>query len=126
MYNYRDTLGAAEDRWDDQITTRRTRADEETPGLLKDERQFHREVLWAFRRHNITSGGHVGRLVLLGNNGCEQLITFLNGIRRVLFDGLTTEETKPGGNDHFPKDAKNCEARQGVLTGDSRKYFKTY
>lgn len=63
---------------DGQLTTRR--ADEETPGLLRDKRQFwqlHREVLGAFRRHNISSGGHVGRPVPLGNNGCGQLIAFL-------------------------------------------------
>lgn len=71
---------------DDQITARRARGDEETPGLLKDERQLwqiHREVHGAFRRHNIHSGGHVGGLVVLGNNGCEQLIAFLNVYGRV-------------------------------------------
>ncbi len=64
-----------------QITARTARADKETPGSLKDERQFwqiHREVHWAFRRHNIPPGGHVGGLVLLGNNGHEQLIAFQN------------------------------------------------
>lgn len=66
---------------DDQITARRAWGDEETPGLLKDKRQLwqiHREVHRAFRRHNIHSGGHVGGLVVLGNNGCEQLTAFLN------------------------------------------------
>lgn len=88
---------------DDQITAGRARADEETPGSLKDERQFwqiHREVHGAFRRHNIPSGGHVGRLVLLGNNGWEQLIASLD-VLQLLLDAFASEQIKQDRDGYF-------------------------
>lgn len=79
---------------DVQITTRSVGADEETPGLLKDETDLAEtegEVLGPLKRHNIASGGHVGRLLLLGSHGCKQLITFLDAGVKILFEVKVTE-----------------------------------
>ena len=50
-----------ESLWMTRLLTGQARADEETRGPLKDERQF-----WQIRRerHNTPSGGHDGGLVL--------------------------------------------------------------